>query len=80
MLLYIYIIREKSCRLYRRQNLRKIEKNDPLSFEIFEKMEVDRAHTEEAETQHHQTSPTVEPSGKVWKRKTKNYLEEILYC
>jgi hypothetical protein len=51
-----------------------------LSFEIFEKMEVDRAHTEEAETQHHQTNPTVEPSGKAWKRKTKNYLEEILYC
>ena len=27
------------------------------------------------------TSPTVEPSGKAWKRKTtKKYLEERLYC
>jgi len=45
-----------------------------------EKMEVDRADTEEVETQHHEASPTVEPSGKTWKRKTKKYLEEISYC
>jgi hypothetical protein len=41
-------------------------------------MEVDRAHTEEAET-HHWASPTVEPSGKAWKRKTKKYLEKRFY-
>jgi hypothetical protein len=43
-------------------------------------MEMDRAHTEEAEIQHHKASPTVEASGKAWKRKTKKYLEERFYC
>jgi len=43
-------------------------------------MEVDRARTAEAETQHHWAIPTVESSGKAWKRKTKKYLEERLYC